>query len=199
MKVSFKFPLTILLATMLVLPVLAVAESSHSTVNKSIRISENSSTGDVDSVNGSIRIGNNSFVDSVESVNGSIKLGKNVTVNEGIQAVNGAINLNPGCEVGGNIETVNGGIHIQSTTVSGDIETINGKLKIMQGSEVAGNIVVRDSKGWSLNKRKPVYVEIGENVQIHGDLIFEQPVELKLHDSAEIGEIIGDDVELIDS
>lgn len=198
MKASFKYLTTTVLMTFLILPTLTMAGSDHSTVNKSINISSNSTTGEVDSVNGSIRIGDNSFVESIEAVNGSINLGNDVTVDKDIEAVNGAIKLSSGCEVGGNIETVNGGIRIQNTTVSGDVETINGQLRILDGSEVAGNVLVREPKGWSSNKRrKPVRVEIGENVRIHGDLIFEHPVELKLHDSAEVGEIIGDEVEII--
>jgi len=198
MKASFKFLTTTLLTTFLILPALAMAGSNHSTVNKSISISDNTTAGEVDSVNGTLRIGDNSFVESIDAVNGSINLGNDVTVDKGIEAVNGAIKLKPGCEVGGNIETVNGGIRLQNTRVSGDVETINGQLRILEGSEVAGNVVVRKPNGWGSNKRrKPVRVEIGENVQIHGDLIFEHPVELKLHDSAKVGEIIGDEVEII--
>ena len=200
MKASFKFLTTSLLTTFLILPALTMAGSNHSTVNKSISISDNTTTGEVDSVNGSIRIGDNSFVESIEAVNGSINLGNDVTVDKGIEAVNGAIKLKPGCEVGGNVETVNGGIRLQNTRVSGDVKTINGQLRILDRSEVAGNVVVREPKGWSSNKRrKPVKVELGEGVRIHGDLIFEHPVELKLHESAKVGEIIGDDFEIINS
>ncbi len=200
MKVYFKFLITVALTVLIVLPAVAVASDSYSTVNKSIRIDDNTTTGDVDSVNGSIKIGANSFVKSVDSVNGSIKLANDVTVDNGIDAVNGAITLQPGCEVGGNVETVNGGIRMENAIVAGDVETFNGQLRILQGSEVSGNIVVQKSRGWSFNKRrKPVRVEIGENVVVHGDLIFEHAVELKLHETAKIGEIISDEVEMVGS
>ena len=75
MKISFKFLTAATLAVLIVLPATVVAGGSHSTVNKSIRIDENSTVGDVESVNGSIRIGANSSVISVEAVNGSIQLG----------------------------------------------------------------------------------------------------------------------------
>ena len=42
-------------------------------------------------------------------------------------------------------------------------------------------------------------MEIGQDVVVHGDLIFEHAVELKLHDTARVGEIIGDDVEMVGS
>jgi len=198
MKISFKFLTAAALAVLIVLPTVAMADSSHSTVNKSIRVDDNSTIGDVDSVNGSIRIGANSFVQSVESVNGSIKLGDNVTVDHGVNAVNGSVTLEAGCEVGGDVETTNGSIRLEATRVAGDVKTVNGKTRILQGSEVTGNVVVRQNKGWSINKQhKPVYVEIGQDVMIHGNLIFNQPVELKIHDTAKVGEIIGDEVVLI--
>ena len=200
MKIYFKFLSAVTLAVLIILPAVAMASGSHSTVNKSISIDDNSTTGDVDSVNGSIRIGSNSFVDSVESVNGSIKLGNDVTVDRGIDAVNGSITLQPGCEVGGNVESINGGIRMENARIAGDVETINGQLRILNGSEVSGNVVIRKSKGWNLHKRsKPIRVEIGQDVIVHGDMIFEQPVELKLHDTARVGEIIGDKVKMVGS
>jgi hypothetical protein len=199
MNNCFKFLTAVALAALVVLPAVAGASGSYSTVNKGIHIEENTTAGDVDSVNGSIRIGSNSFVDSVEAVNGSIKLGNDVTVDRGIDAVNGTIKLQPGCKVGGNVESVNGGIHLESTTVAGDVETVNGQLRILDGSEVSGNVVVRQSRGWSSKRRKPVQVEIGQDVVVHGDLIFEHAVELKIHSTASVGEIIGDEVKMVGS
>ena len=197
MKVYYKIFAAMALAVLMVLPIAGMAGGNHNTVNKSIRIDDNSTTGKIDSVNGSIRIGANSFVKSIDSVNGSIELGKAVTVDGGVDAVNGAIKIQSGSQVGDDVETVNGGIRLENTSVAGDVRTYNGQLRILQGSEVTGNVVVRKSKGWSSNKRrKPVRVEIGEDVIIHGDLIFEHAVELKLHDSARVGEIIGDEVEM---
>ena len=198
MKVSFKFLTAIALATLIVFPAVVEAGNSHSTVNKSIRIGDNTTAGEVDSVNGSIRIGANSVVESVESVNGSIKLANNVRVDKDIEAVNGGISLESGCEVGGDIETVNGSIHVQKTLVSGNVETINGRIRILDGSEIVGNVKVERPHGWNWNKRrKPVQVEIGKDVVVHGDLIFEHAVELELHESARVGEIIGDEVEMV--
>lgn len=201
MKINMKSLTVVALSALIVFPAAALADGDQSTVNKSIRIDDNTTAGNVDSVNGSIRIGANSFVDSVESVNGSIKLGNDVTVDKGIDAVNGSITVEAGCEVGGNVETVNGGIRLEHAMVSGDVETINGQLRILQGSEVAGNVIVREPKSWwsSNNRRKPVRVEIGENVIVHGDLVFEHAVELELHKTARVGEIIGDEVEMIGS
>jgi hypothetical protein len=200
MNTKYKFLSALTLAVFMAVPAMAIAESNHSTVNKSIRIDDNSIAGEVDSVNGSIRIGANSVVRSVDSVNGSIKLASDVRVEKGIDAVNGSITLESGCEVDGNVETVNGGIRLNNTSVSGDIETVNGGIRLLDGTEVVGNVVVRKPGGWNFNKRnKAVKVVIGKNVQVHGDLIFEHAVELEVHDSASVGEIIGDEVTIIES
>jgi len=199
MKTYFKILTIAALTALIALPATAIASGKYSTVNSSIHLGDNTNTGDVDSVNGSIRIGANSVVRSVESVNGSIKLGNDVTVEEGVDAVNGTIDLKAGCEVGDDVTTVNGHVSMENTRVAGNVETVNGKLEILDRSEVSGNVVVRKPGGWNWGKRKPVYVEIGKDVVIHGNLIFEQPVELKLHDSAKFGEIIGDEVTMVGS
>ncbi|MBT8071562.1 MAG: hypothetical protein KJO80_14105 [Gammaproteobacteria bacterium] len=198
MKGLSRYFTAIAFALMLIVPAVVSAGSSVSTVNKSIRIDDNSTAGNVDSVNGSVRIGDSSAVKSVDTVNGSIKLGNDVKVERGVESVNGAVTLKPGCRVDGDVDTVNGSIRLQDTVVGGDVTTVNGGIRLLEGTEVSGNVVVRKPGGWSYNKRrKPVKVEIGENVLIHGDLVFEHAVELRLHDSARVGEIIGEEVTII--
>jgi DUF4097 and DUF4098 domain-containing protein YvlB len=200
MKSFLKFLTIAALMVLVAIPSVAMASDKFSTLNSSINVPDSTTTGDVDSLNGSIRIGANSFVKSVESLNGAIRLGNDVTVDEGVEAVNGGITIEAGCEVGGSVETINGRVSLENTRVAGDVETVNGKLEILNGSEVSGNVIVRRPGGWNFSKRnKPVYVEIGKNVVVHGNLIFEQPVELKLHDSAKVGEIIGDEVTMVGS
>lgn len=198
MKVSFKLLIAATLAFAMVLP--ALASDNVSSVNKSIHVDDNSTKGNIKSVNGSIRVGANSLVTSVESVNGSIELDNNVSIERGVEAVNGSVTLNSGDEVGGDVETVNGAIRLHGTNVAGDVETVNGHIRIVDTSEVFGNVLVREPRGWNHNKRrKPVQVEIGENVIVHGNLVFEHAVELKLHETARVGEIIGEEVEMVDS
>jgi len=199
MKTYLKFLTIAALTALIALPATAIASGKYSTVNSSINLGDNTNTGDVSSVNGSIRIGDNSLVKSVDSVNGSIKLGNDVTVDEGVEAVNGTIDFEAGCEVGDDVTTVNGRVSMENTRVAGNVETVNGKLEILDRSEVSGNVVVRKPGGWNFGKRKPVYVEIGKDVIVHGKLIFEQPVELKLDDSAKVGEIVGDEVTMVGS
>ena len=59
-----------------------------------------------------------------------------------------------------------------------------------------GNIVPTPN-GWSPRRPPPVKVELGAPVRVVGDLIFEHPVELRIHDSATVGDVIGDDVTVI--
>lgn len=198
MKNSIKLLTAIALAVLIGLPAVTLAGDGVSTVNKSIRIDENSEAGDVDSVNGSVRIGAGAFAQSVDSVNGSIELAEDVTVERDVKAVNGSVKLKAGCEVGGNVETVNGSIRLHNTRVSADVETVNGQIRILEASEVSGNVKVRRPGGWSWGKKKkPVRVEIGQDVIVRGDLIFEQAVELNLHETARVGEIIGDEVTMV--
>ena len=199
MKTYSKIIIAAALAALIAMPAVAGASGDYSTLNKSIRIGESTTAGDVESVNGSIRIGSNSLVESVEAVNGSIKLGNDVTVDDSIEAVNGTITLQAGCVVGGHVETVNGTIRMEDTRVADNVETVNGALRILDRSEVTGNVVVRKPGGWGWSHRqKPVKVEIGQDVVVHGDLIFEHPVELSLHETARVGEIIGDEVIMAD-
>jgi DUF4097 and DUF4098 domain-containing protein YvlB len=200
MNSTTRYLIATALAVIVAMPAMAASPGGYSTVNSSINVGENSKAGNLDSVNGSITVGAGSFVRSVDSVNGSIRLGNDVTVDGDIEAVNGSITLKPGCEVGGYIETVNGSVRVENARVGGDVETVNGGLRILDRSEVSGNVVVKKPGGWSWStgsRRKPVRVEIGEHVVVHGDLVFEQWVELKLHDTAKVGEIIGDEVEII--
>lgn len=197
MRVSIKQLAVLVIVATIAFPVMA---GGYNSVNSDIRIGAGTSTDDVESVNGSIRIGDQSVVRSVSSVNGAIKIGQDVTVERGIEAVNGSINLKSGGQVGEDVETVNGSIELQGVHVAGDIDTVNGGIVLDNGTVIAGNVTVHKpkSKGWSFGRKKPVKVEIGENVEVLGDLIFEHAVELRVHPSATHGEIIGDDVTVID-
>ena len=102
--------------------------------------------------------------------------------------------------MGEGVETVNGKIELHGTHVAGDIDTVNGGISLLDGTVVAGNVIVSEPQGWGWGnkRRKPVKVEIGQDVQVHGDLIFEHAVELRVHESARYGEIVGDKVTVTD-
>jgi hypothetical protein len=191
------FPVLIL-ALSVALPTAVWSGENFTTVNKTVRIDDGETIGNVKTVNGSVRIGAGSVAESVQSVNGAIDIEKDAKVEEDVAAVNGAIELDRGVDVGGNVETVNGGIEIQAASVAGDVETVNGGIALLDGTVVEGNVLVKKPWGWSSDDRKPVKVEIGRDVQVRGDLIFEQPVRLKIHESASFGEMIGEDIEVME-
>jgi hypothetical protein len=191
--------------------------SSFSSVNKQITVGDDAQVGDVDSVNGSIKIGSLSVVGDVESVNGGIRIGKGTTlrsvesVNGGIrigsdvqiernvESVNGGIDMSSGTTVGGDIKTVNGGLDLDGVLIEGGITTINGGVYLKNGTEVMGDLLVKKPSGWGgWGKRKPVQIEIGADSVVHGDLYFEHKVKLKVHPTAKIGEVHGENVEWVD-
>ncbi|MEE4175186.1 MAG: hypothetical protein V2I57_13120 [Xanthomonadales bacterium] len=195
---SSKPLLVLALSFAVALPTAAWAGENFTTVNKTVRIDDGETVGNVKTVNGSVRIGAGSVAESVQSVNGAIDIEKDAKVEEDVTAVNGAIELDRGVDVGGNVETVNGGIEIQAASVAGDVETVNGGIALLDGTVVEGSVLVKKPWGWSSDNRKPVKVEIGRDVQVKGDLIFEQPVRLKIHESASFDEMIGDDIEVVE-
>jgi hypothetical protein len=186
------------LAFSVALTTTAQAAENFTTVNKTVRIDDGEIVGNVKSVNGSIRIGAGSSAESIQSVNGAIDIESDARIEEDVSAVNGSIELDRGADVGGNVETVNGGIEILAGNVAGDVETVNGAIVLLDGTVVEGNVLVKKPWGWSSGERKPVKVELGRDVQVKGDLIFEQPVRLKIHDTASFGEMTGDDIEVVE-
>ena len=198
MNKSIKHIAVAAMSAAIVLPTLAWAGSDYDTVNKAIRIDAGTEAGSVESVNGSIRIGDGSTVKSVNSVNGAINIGDDVQVDHSVKAVNGAIELGQGSAVGGNVETVNGRIEMSSANVEGGVDTVNGGIRLLSGTIVGGDVTVHKPGGWNNSRNKPVKVEIGEDVQVYGNLVFEHPVELRIHDSASFGEVIGKEVTIVE-
>jgi DUF4097 and DUF4098 domain-containing protein YvlB len=185
-------------------------EDDISVVNGSIRIGEECLVnGDVSSVNGSIEIGAGSTVGEVSAVNGSVSLAANVTVNGPLENVNGRVSVGEGGRVGGALSTVNGQIRLeQGARAEGPVSTVNGRIvlvgarvaslgttnghiEVLEGSHVQGRLKVAKPQGFSMGERDPVRVIIGADSIVDGPLVFERPVELFVHDSAQIGDVEG--------
>lgn len=160
-------------------------------INKDIRIADGQSrTNSIASVNGSIYIGEDCRIDGdCHSVNGRIKVGKKSKV-EDLNTVNGSILALSGTEingdaisVNGNIEleetrltgsatTVNGEIELSGSTVENDIETINGDIELQNGSTVNGDVVIKDARGFSSDRRR-VKIRLSDGSIIKGRIILE--------------------------
>jgi DUF4097 and DUF4098 domain-containing protein YvlB len=192
----------------------SVHDDDVSVVNGSISIGKDCQVnGEVSSVNGSIEIGANSIVGELSAVNGGISLAEAVVVNGTLENVNGRVAVGERSRVSGSVSTVNGSIRLESgavaegtvSTVNGGISltaseaaaigTTNGNIEILEGSHVKGRLKVAKPQGFSFGDRDPVRVVIGANSKVDGPLVFERPVNLFVHDSAEIGDVEGAEVQ----
>lgn len=158
-----------------------------STVNGSVKVGENSIVGMTETVNGSIVIGAGSKTLGAETVNGSIKMHNDCHIDGDVETVNGSIKASNGCKIEGHIETVNGKISLDNTTVFKDVVMVSGKIELLNSSLVDGDLIVKKSKGFfNQGKKKAPIVVLGEGAQVGGDLVFERPVKLYIHDSLNI-------------
>lgn len=191
---------------------ITVADGEHlqrdlSTVNGSIRIGRDAVVeGDAETVNGSVELGPGCTAGAVETVNGKVKVGEGAKA-ASVEAVNGAIEIGPAAEIAGAVETVNGRITVGAgTVVAGAVEAVNGQIVLHgadvgrlanhsggmvleAGSRVRGELRVSKSRGFGNNK--PVTVIIHADSRVAGPLVFERPVDLRIHETAKVGEIVG--------
>ncbi|MEM7612173.1 MAG: hypothetical protein AAF270_10860 [Pseudomonadota bacterium] len=179
----------------------AVVRGDLETVNGSISIAENVQAGAVESVNGRIQIDRGADIASSETVNGRNSIGPDSRVAGDVSTVNGLISVGSGSEVGGDISAVNGKIRLNNVMVNGNVENINGGMELKDGTRVAQSVIVRKPKssGWSWGKKdknKKPRIVIGRDVVIEGDLVLEQEVELYVHETAKIGAIVAEAIEV---
>src|SRR5690606_18629209 len=94
--------------------------------------------------------------------------------------------------VDGDIESVNGAIGLVATEVTGDVELVNGDLTVGVDSHVRGGILYsKPQSTFNFGARRTPRVIIGPNARVDGSLVFEQEVELHVHESATIGPVTG--------
>lgn len=165
------------------------ASSSFKTVNGSIRVEDGARVQDCATVNGTMEFGDGTETGDLKTVNGNLRLGRDARVKGRIQLVNGYVRLSPGSSVSGDIGTVNGMIEIRGTQVGGDLTNVNGGMLVTEGSVVEGDLIVREAG--DDKHSKPPKIVIGPDSRIVGELRFERPVELYVHDSAKIGDVTG--------
>lgn len=163
--------------------------SDFKTVNGNIRVEDGASVSDCATVNGELVFGDDTETGDLKTVNGSLKLGKDARVNGQIQLVNGSVRLNPGTIVSRDVGTVNGKIEMWATEVGGDVTNVNGGMLVTEGSLIKGDLIVRESGDDPHSK--PPRIVIGPDSRVTGELIFERPVKLFIHETAETGPISG--------
>lgn len=165
------------------------SSSNFKTVNGRIVVQDGAQVNDCATVNGSMRVGDRAVAGDLRTVNGDLRVGRDSRVEGRIQLVNGSVELSPGSHVDGDVGTINGKIEMRSAQVVGDLSNVNGGMLITQGSEVRGDLTVREAG--DDRHSEPPRIVIGPDTRIVGSLVFERPVELYVHDSAQIGEVTG--------
>lgn len=163
--------------------------SDFKTVNGSIRVGDGAKVSNCATVNGKLVFGDNTESGDLKTVNGNLRLGKNARVNGRIQLVNGSIELNKGTIVSRDVATVNGKIEMWGTEVGGDLSNVNGGMLVTEGSTVKGDLIVREASDDPHSKRPRII--IGPDSRVVGELIFERPVKLYIHETARTGPITG--------
>jgi cytoskeletal protein CcmA (bactofilin family) len=167
----------------------AVADASLRTVNGSIRVAEGAQVGDCATVNGVVEIGSDTRTGDLETVNGDLRIGTGARVGGNIKLVNGNIEVLDGTEIDGSVGTVNGRIVLHGTSVGGSVSNVMGGMLITGGSHVRGDLRVKGAEDDP--HAVPPEIIIGPDTVIDGELDFERPVKLLIHDSASVGEIRG--------
>lgn len=170
------------------------------TVNGSVRLANDVVAGELRTVNGSIQLAEHSSARQASTVNGSIRLAGKARIATDVQTVNGSISLAPGATVGGAIKSVNGHILLDSATAYGDIETVNADVMLRNGSQLHGDLIVRQAQGssswqrlfWPFRRKQSQLpkIEIGADCELLGTLHLYRPVRLSIADTANVAAII---------
>ena len=184
--------------------------SRHETINEDVRISQGRRAASIETVNGLVELEDHAHARSILTINGSIKLGRAVSI-QSLESVNGRIQADDDLQVDGSIETVNGNIdlangarieetigsvngaiHLHAAYVGGWVEAVNSDFDTGSSSTIIGGIRYRTVRSDQSAARTPRVV-IGPQSVISGPMVFERPVQLLVHESAQIASVAGAD------
>ena len=161
---------------------------SVSTRSGDVTLGGQSLVGPVDTVSGDVRVTGQAIAASVETVSGDITLGMQAKVEGRVKSTSGDISAEHGCSISSDVETVSGRIALHGTTVDGDIHFVCADVTVDEGSHVRGKLHLhRPVNGMHGVPR----VVIGADSRIEGEMVFEVPVSLFVHASAQTGPISG--------
>ncbi|WP_395339339.1 hypothetical protein PN836_014275 [Ningiella sp. W23] len=181
---------------------------TYSSTNKSIKVGEGKSVGDISSVNGSVKvedgvsasevsnvngridIGNNVSVRNVDLVNGRIRIGEDFRSTGSIESVNGEITIDAGGNVGGSVETVNGDIVLKQVDVATNVSTVNGDIDLRNGSVVRGDVVFSGKPNNNSWRQNPPKLSVDASSVIEGNIIVEKEVEFDFDDESLMDKVI---------
>lgn len=160
------------------------------TTNGRIRLGDEVVAKDVRTTNGSIAVGRGGTLDSVRSTNGSLSI-EGGKVKGDVRTTNGAIRIEDESVIEGNVISANGHIELDEAKVKDNVELSNGRMDLRR-AEIGGDVVIHERRGssWFGRHKKPVVV-IGAETVVKGDIIARQEIELFVHESAKVGNIVG--------
>lgn len=170
-------------------------DASFRTVNGRIEIGEGARVKNCATVNGKLVVGAGSETGDLEAVNGSVVTGINTRVHGHVQLVNGDISLGRGTRVAGDLLTVNGRIELREAEVGGDVANVRGDMLITDDTVVKGAVIVREPdvqiRRGDDGRPELSRIVIGPGARLLGGLRAEQPIELYVHESAEVASVSG--------
>ncbi|HIG28666.1 MAG TPA: hypothetical protein EYQ50_13035 [Verrucomicrobiales bacterium] len=162
---------------------------SLNTVNGRITVGDDFNIkGEVRTVNGGITVGENGKAGTLQTVNGSIKIGPGTKIAGDVNTVNGSIRCGSKAVIEGSLSTINGKIDLDQTTVTQDISIHNGDITLEHGTNVGGNIVVKDSKGNSSKRKKPLVIRLSHGSVVQGSVFnhSDKKVQLLLQGNSQV-------------
>ncbi|MFP4208606.1 MAG: hypothetical protein ACLFSC_08080 [Wenzhouxiangella sp.] len=161
---------------------------SITNVNGLIELQAGAEAGPTESVNGAVALAPQTVIrGGISAVNGSIEIAEDSRVEGDVQTVNGRVSLKPNVAVQGKVANVRGRIELDGAS-AGAIETTVGSIDLTGSTVVTGLLWVRAAQDGDNHVPRIV---IGPGVRVTGPLRFDREVELLVHDTAEVGEIIG--------
>lgn len=158
------------------------------TTSGHIHVHEEAAVGPVRSISGNVVVGNKAWIRSAKTVSGHITLGRDVQVEEGVKSTSGTIKTGHGCRIQGDVNSVSGDIALHATEVEGNIHVVSSDLTVAADSKVSGGIHLPRTTSSSFHLPRIV---IGAHARVEGELVFESPVELYVHTTAQTGTIRG--------
>ncbi len=173
----------------------ARVEGNLETVNGAVEIGEDSHVGRVETVNGRITLGAGSSAESLGNVNGSIVIEAEARVSGDVRGTSGSITLASGSQVDGAVSTTSGLIRLDGAR-AGSVRNVSGGMELLNDCRVDGELRVGSV---DRERARVPEVIIGEGCRVEGPLVFERDVRLRVHESAQIGEVRGASVEPLES
>ena len=185
-------------------------EPNISDGNRRVLVRTGTHVNDVRNVDGRVIVERGASARNIHTYNGRVVIEGNSSVTGNVETHNGGIKATGGAEIKGNMKTFNGNIELANVVVGRNVKTANGRIDLynvvigenvetnggtvmLENSIVEKDLIVQRRKGLNLFQL-PVFrqkVVIGPESQIKGSIIIRRKVQLYVHETAMVGEIVG--------